>query len=223
MITKLSYHIPNEVFHNLKNEIPTFEHRIDLNEPTGNFFYDEWKILDQFKNTFWDQALQCLPFPIGEARLMKLEPGSAYYSHADVDDRYHINITGEKSFLVDLDNNVLHLVHNNGYWYEMNAGIRHSAVNFGNETRIQLVVRKLLQNNSLEDPIPIKISLEKKRHDYRYIFDDVFSPVLNQFVKQQLLSDFVIKEEQVYFTIEKKLLGQLLEICPTDFKISICQ
>lgn len=223
MITRLEYQIPQAVFQNLKHEIPDFEHRIDINSSTGDFFYDKWEVSAQFKNTVWQTVLESLPFSVGEARLMKLEPGTAYYSHADVDDRYHLNITGDKSFLVDLDKNILHSVNNDGYWYEMNAGVRHSAVNFGNETRIQLVVRKLLQKNKLLNPVAVKISLEKIRHDYRYVFDDVYSPKLNSLIKEGLADNFSLKDEQVYFSIEKDALDDLNKICPEGFKISICQ
>lgn len=223
MITQLKYQISEKIFRNLKNEIPEFEHRIDLNIPTGNFFYDKWEMSSQFKDTVWETVLECLPFPIGEARLMKLEPGSAYYSHADIDDRYHLNITGNRSFLVDLDNNILHPIENNGYWYEMNAGRRHSAVNFGNETRVQLVVRKLLQKNILTDAVPIKISLEYARHDYRYVFDDVYSPVINLFIKNGIITDFSIKNEEVYFSIEKSFIDDINNIVPEGFKVTVCQ
>lgn len=223
MITQLQYRVPKGLFHRLSSEMPDFDHRINLNTPTGDFFYDKWKISDQFKNTVWEKVLEYLPLEIGEARLMKLEPGSAYYSHADIDDRYHLNITGEKSYLVDLDNNVLHPVNNNGYWYEMDAGRRHSAVNFGNKTRIQLVVRKLLQKNILKDPVAVKISLENPKHDYRYMFDDIYSPKINQLIKDKLVDSFSIKKEQVYFNIEKSLLDDLNSITPEGFKVTVCR
>lgn len=223
MITQLEYQVPKEVFQNLKNEIPEFEHRIDLNYPSGNFFYDKWEVSDRFKNTIWEKVLSALPFEIGEARLMKLEPSNAYYGHADIDDRYHLNITGQRSFLVDLDNNILHPVDNNGHWYEMDAGRRHSAVNFGNETRIQLVVRKLLQKNNLTNPVKVKISLEKMRHDYRYVFDDVYSPRINRLIKEGIVNEFSLKDEQVYFSIEESFLNELIDLTPEGFKVTICQ
>lgn len=223
MITEIKIEVPEHLFEKLKKEIPDFKHRINLNEPVGNFFYNEWKILDQFKNTVWHEVLDLFPFPIGEARLMKLEPGTAYYSHADVDDRYHLNISGENSFLVDLDKNILHPTINNRQWCEMDAGIRHSAVNFGNKTRIQLVVRKLLQKNNLVNPVTVNISLETNRPDYRYVFDEVYSPRLNRLVKQGLLDEFSIKGQQIYFTIEKDLLDDLVKICPDGFKVTVCQ
>lgn len=223
MITKLEYQVSQTVFQNLKNEIPEFDHRIDINIPTGNFFYDKWEISDKFKNTVWQTVLECLPFPIGEARLMKLEPGAAYYSHADADDRYHLSITGEKSFLVNLDKNELYSVDNDGHWYEMNAGIRHSAVNFGNKTRVQLVVRKLLQKNNLIDPIEVKISVEKHRHDYRYVFDDVYSPWLSKSIKEGMVDNFSVKNEEVFFSVEKRLLNELEQLCPDGFEVIVCR
>jgi hypothetical protein len=223
MIRQLEYQVPNAVFQNLKNEMPNFEHRINLNTPTGNFFYDKWEISSEFKNTIWQEVLESLPVAFGEARLMKLEPGNAYYSHADVDDRYHLNITGERSFLVDLDSNKLHAVHNNGYWYDMDAGRHHSAVNFGNDTRVQLVIRKLLQHNILNNSVDVQISTENVGHDYRFVFDDVFSPWLNRSIKAGYVNNFSYKSEQVSFTVEQHLLGVLEKMCPQGFKVTVCQ
>lgn len=222
MITQLEYRVPDSIFQKLSKEIPEFDRRIDLNKQTGNFFYDKWEILDQFKNTVWEEALKCLPFSVGQARLMKLAPGTAYYSHADIDDRLHLNITGERSFLVDLDKNELHSVGNNGYWYDMNAGIRHSAVNFGNETRVQLVVRKLFLKNVLKHPVSIKISVEIPKHDYRYIFDDVFSPYLNRLIKEGSVDNFAVKGDLVFFDIEEELVEELENLRPEGFKVTVC-
>lgn len=223
MITFIGLRVNQKVFQNLKHQMPEFDHRLDINSPTGNFFYDRWEIKPEFKNTVWKDVLDSLPFAIGEARLMKLEPGSAYYSHADIDDRYHLNITGEKSFLVDLDNNKLHTVNNDGCWYEMDAGRHHSAVNFGNQTRIQLVVRKLLQKNNLENPVAIIISTDNNKHDYRYVFDDIYSPWLNRLIKNGKVDDFSFKDNRVSFNLEQNLVEEIKTICPEGFKVTVCQ
>jgi len=223
MITKLDYKVDSSLFETIPDLVPEFDSRIALNVPTGDFFYDPWKISQEFSETIWGDVLNSLPLRIGEARLVKLHPGSAYYSHADIDDRYHLNILGEKSFLVDLDQNILHSVYNDSFWYEMDAGVHHSAVNFGNETRIQLVVRKLLEKNNLHLPVRIKISLINYRTDYRFIFDDIFSPYINRLIKKGKADNFGLLNNEVFLDIEKEYVKDIKSISPDDFQVRECQ
>lgn len=220
MISPTSYSVDVDLITLAARDINTDIFEISLNEPTNNFFYDPWKVKREFVGTVWEQILDSLNETHGEARLKILKPGSCYYSHADIDDRYHLNISGNKSYLVNLDNDCLYPLKNNGMWYEMDAGIRHSAVNFGNQLRIQLVVRKLLPINNLNDYKSIKISLSEDRYDYRYIFDDIYSPWFNKLVKQNLLNNFCVKDKEVYFDIDITQLEELIIKCPPGFEIS---
>lgn len=222
MITALPYTITQETYNKLLESIPEFDHRLVLNEPSSNFFYDSWTIKKEFCNTALSEALECLPFDIGEARLMRLKPGKAYYSHADIDDRFHLNISGIESYLIDLNSKIMHPTYNDNTWYEMDAGIKHSAVNFGNIDRIQLVVRKLLNKNKLNNSVLVSIILEEFRHDYRYVFDKTFSPWINRAIKQGTVNNFSLKDDQVYFEIEEQLLNEIEKITPKGFKIK-CQ
>ena len=111
-----------------------------FNEPTGDFFYDPWVIKDEYKHTVFDKLLSVLP-NIGQARLIKLECGDTYYAHADIDDRYHMSIQGNYSYLIDLDNNVMHSVPVDGCWYIMDAGKLHVASNFGEIYRYQFFLK----------------------------------------------------------------------------------
>jgi len=220
MIAETNYTVPLELMQETTHNIPNFDSRLDLNERTGNFFYDKWVILPEFKNTVWEDILSVLPLNVGQARLMKLEPGRAYYSHADIDDRYHLNISGSKSYLVDLDHDTMYPTILDGKWYSMDAGVRHSAVNFGNDVRVQLVVRNLLQHGSIANPINVEIGLLKSFHNFRYIFDDVFSKYLNQMNKQYSIDNFkIVNEYRVSFTIESSNLEDLKNLCPAEFEI----
>lgn len=222
MITKLQYKVDNSLFEKIPELVPKFDSRIALTTPTGDFFYDPWKISEEFSGTIWEDVLKSLPLRIGEARLVKLYPGTAYYSHADIDDRYHLNIFGEKSFLVDLDQNILHPVHNDSFWYEMDAGVRHSAVNFGNKTRIQLVVRKLLEKSNLYHPVRIKIFLVNFRTDFRFIFDDIFSPYINRLIKKGKADNFSLFNNEVFIDIEKEYVEDIKSISPEHFQVKEC-
>ena len=220
MLASTHYTVSNDLLQRAILEIPEFDVSIDLNYRTGNFFYDQWLVSDRFENTVWEEVLNSLPEDIGQARLIKLKPEECYRSHADIDDRYHLSIVGDKSYLVDLDNNTMHSTIVDGRWYLMDAGKRHSAVNFGGQTRIQLVIRKLLSPGKIENSQTVKLSLENHISNFRYVFDDTISPWLNKVNKQGQLNDFrIISESDVSFTIDKNLMPELIKICPSEFKI----
>lgn len=222
MIATTHYTTSIELLQEAMNQIPNFEHRIDLNQPTGNFFYDKWSILPEFKNTVWEQVLQSLPIDIGQARLMKLDPAKAYYCHSDMDDRYHLNLSGTKSYLIDLENDKMYSTVLDGKWYSMNTSIKHSAVNFGGTVRVQLVIRQLLTHGLLSNSVRVEIGLEKQLHNFRYIFDDVYSPWLNKKNKQGMIDDFkIISEDRVSFLTDKTQVAELEEMRPIGFEIKV--
>jgi hypothetical protein len=194
--------------------------KAEINQPTGNFFYDPWVIKKEFQNTVFEYLLNSLPYSVGEARFIVLKPGSCYHSHADIDDRYHLNIQGQYSYLIDLENNIMFPTNTDGQWYDMNAGIRHVASNFGSINRVQLVVRKLLKQNQLTKPISIKVNyvgstVEKSR----FIFDDRVSPWLNSACKNKIISNFKTDQKQIWFDIELNELVNLKNMLGTDFNI----
>jgi hypothetical protein len=192
--------------------------KLVLNEPTGNFFYDPWKLKDEFQNTLWEKLLSSLPGPIGEARIITLEPGTNYSSHADIDDRWHLSLEGNQSYLIDLENNKMFETVQDGVWYIMNAGKLHTAANFGQIPRRQLVVRKLLTRNVLNDPIEIKLTRKQEAFDYRYQFDHTVSPWLNMANKNLLITDFSYSNDCITLKIEKTALDVLINILNGIFK-----
>lgn len=195
------------------------EFKLVLNQPTGDFFYDPWIIKSQFAGTIWEDILNSLPVNKGEARLITLKPGTSYYSHADADDRWHLNLKSEYGFLCDLDNQQMHLLKPDGIWYNMDAGRIHSAVNFGHTDRIQLVVRQLLKSNILKNPINIKIKIKKESSDYRYQFDQTISPWLNRANKKGIISNFKFLDTEVSFNIEADELDSLKHTVPSMFEV----
>jgi hypothetical protein len=208
---KLSKDLLNEAIH----AMPIFSDRLALNKPTNQFFHDPWEIKDQFKNTVWEKVLDSLAVPKGEARLIKLPTKSCYTGHADIDDRWHLTLVSQKSYLIDLDTDTMYNTNDSGCWYNMDASKRHTAANFGNDDRIQLVVRHLLPIVNLKDPVTISIEDNPKEEESRYIFDDVVSPRLNILSKEKLISNISATVNSITFDIERSASQQLIDLVST--------
>jgi hypothetical protein len=182
--------------------------KVSLNAPTNDFFYDPWTIKPEYKNTIWEEILSTIP-EHGEARIIKLAEGECYTIHADIDDRWHLNISGENSYLVDLLSKTMYPTIHHNSWFLMNAGNLHSAVNFGNKDRYQLVVRKLLDRNIIADGIEVTM---QNANVYRYHFDQIYSPWLNYASKEGIIANFKFDGSTVSFTIEKSYLGEIINL-----------
>jgi hypothetical protein len=196
------------------------DRKMVVNEPTGNFFYDPWTVKEKYKGSVWDQLLSALPLNIGEARIIVLEPGKTYMAHADIDDRWHLNIDGTQSYLIDLTDKKMFELTADGIWYVMDAGRLHVASNFGQVLRIQLVVRKLLMRCKLTNTIKVKIEPAYDQHDYRYTFDNIVSPWLNRLNKYGAMNNFKHQDLAVEFDIAESVLSMLDEISKENFKIT---
>lgn len=199
------------------NQLVNF--RESINEPTGNFFYDPWKIKEDYRGTVWEELLNVLPNDIGEARIIVLESETCYTKHSDIDDRYHLNLQGDEGYLIDLENQIMHHLKKDGVWYDMNAGILHTATSFGQQRRIQLVVRKLLTRATIDDAV--EISILPGGENPRYTFDNVLSPWLNYANKARKINNFRGNNGNVKFEIDRKNLDELLEIMPKEFPYTI--
>lgn len=222
MLEKTDYTVESSLLNLAVTESNGLEFKHSINEPTGDFFYDPWIIKNEYKDTVWEKILETLPNNIGEARIITLDNGKCYLSHSDIDDRYHLNISGQYSYLINLDTNTMHPLIADGVWYSMNAGPRHSAVNFGSINRIQLVVRKLLTKNNLSNPVSVKIYYSgSDKNGVRFIFDDVISPWLNKANKDKIITDFSHNHNDVRFKIENNKLEEFKKLLPENFKIDI--
>lgn len=216
MITDLKIKVDSKLFNDALNSIPAIDFKLAINIPTGNFFYDKWTIAPEFKGTAWEQILDTLPYAIGEARLIKLSKQECYMSHADIDNRWHLPIVLGKSFLVDLTTNTMHKL-DVGHWYYMDAGRDHSAVNFGEAERIQLVVRELLVHGNIANKKLVTIKPCEDLPNLRYLFDNVYSPWLNKMNSSGLMDDFKIEGDSVSFELDASV-----EI-PTHKSFSVLQ
>jgi len=210
MLVKTPYTAPINVLDNL------FEKgKHDLTQPTGDFFYDPWELKPEFLNTCWENIWKSLPGEKGQARIIVLESPSCYTQHADIDDRYHLNLFGDEDYLIDLNSRHMHKLEKDGIWYEMNAGCLHTAISIGEHVRMQLVVRKLLKRNALADPVKAVITVGGDNP--RYHFDNKLSPWLNSASKNKIISNFERNVTSICFDIERAVIHNFKKIIPPEF------
>jgi hypothetical protein len=209
MLKPLPLIVPENIMEQLIHQIPRLEFKLAITQPTGNFFYDPWIMKEDYLGTVWEEVISMLPGPIGEARLIKLEPEQAYTSHADIDDRWHLNIQADKAYLIDLEKEQMHKIVTDRVWYDMDAGPIHTAANFGSYPRIQLVVRKLLLKNQLI--APVKVLVKPKTVDkFRHKFDNLVSTWLNRANKNSWIANFQFTGTEVSFECEAGKVSELL-------------
>jgi hypothetical protein len=122
--------------------------------------------------------------------------------------------------LIDLDDNIMHFLKTDGIWYNMDAGILHTATNFGRRARVQLVVRQLLNRNKLKNPVSVALATTiQNPDDARFIFDNTLSPWFNLANKQGRICNFSYSSLLVKFDIENDMLDVLKNILPSEFKL----
>ena len=220
MLSKTNYTVDISVFQEACNQLPCRDMKTTINQPTGNFFYDTWELKEEFKGTVWETLYNSLPVTKGEARIIILDPAHCYQTHADIDDRYHLNILGEACYLIDLVKEQMHGLKQDGVWYDMNAGLLHTATNFGRRARVQLVVRHLLKKNQLLEPVEITLSSTvSNTDDARFVFDNTLSPWLNKANKSGHINNFSYSPTVVNFNIEKNKLDLFKSILPAEFML----
>ena len=221
MLQKLDTKTDSKILFDLVKHLP--EGKNVLNQPTGNFFYDAWEVLPEYKGTAIEDLFKQLP-DHGEARVIVMKPGESYSAHADIDDRYHITLDAEQSFLHDIENEMMYATKPDNTVYLMNAGLLHSASNYGYKNRYQLVIRKRLKNNKeIYDPRQVLMSVKNPAYNMRYLFDSSFSRMLNRFVKEGKVNNFArINETTVKFLCENDSINEILrmqKICGFDIDI----
>lgn len=179
--------------------------KFNISEQTGSFFYDPWQLKPEFLGTAWETIWNSLPDPKGQGRIIILESPSCYTSHADIDNRWHLNLCGDEAYLIDLEKEEMFKTVLDGKWYDMDAGVPHTAMNIGAEIRAQLVVRKLLPKNIINDPKRVRIS--GVEGNVRYAFDKHLSPWLNRAANNtKIISNVKVVKQGIEFDIEKGLV-----------------
>lgn len=222
MIRKTNYGAPQDLIGRLKDEISFDRFKHSINQPTGDFFYDPWIIKDEFRGTVWDEILKTLPSLRGEARIIVLKQNDCYSSHCDIDDRWHLNIASKAAYIINLDTEQMFKLKTDGIWYDMDASFRHTAVNFGNRPRIQLVVRKLLIRSNRQDLVNITITSNLNNlDDARYEFDNSISSLLNKVNKKNSINNFIYNEKMVSMNIAPEYLKELRDLTNGNFRVTI--
>jgi hypothetical protein len=220
MLTPTNYTVDLKLFQEACNQLPKQGMKTTINRPTGDFFYDPWIIKDEYKDTVWETLYNSLPVIKGEARIIILDPGQCYQIHADIDDRYHLNILGDNSYLIDLVRDIMHPLAQDGIWYDMDASFLHTATNFGRRARVQLVVRKLLKKNQLQNPVEVSLATTMDNPNHaRFLFDNTMSPWLNDANKAGLINSFEQGAVTIKFNIEQDKLESFKRMLPEEFKI----
>ena len=205
--------------------------RVSLNSPTGTFFGDPWAVNDEFKNTAIGNLLEAL-YPIGEARLLRLESGETYTAHSDPDDRYHVALlTNPFCYLIDFDHNhMYHLPVDGQLWY-MDTSNLHVAANFGGTARVHLNIRLLLPQYD-ETKKGLRISFEGGGVDWKQDSYLDILPFLNKKIKSGDITGFDklnakeilvnVEDENLFLPVAEKLKSKNFDVRFTvvDRKIS---
>jgi hypothetical protein len=220
MLIPTNYTTDPNLFQEACRQLPDGGMKTTINKPTGDFFYDPWVLKDEYKGTVWETLYNSLPVVKGEARIIILDPGTCYTSHADIDDRYHLNILGDNSYLINLVQEIMYPLSQDGIWYDMDASFMHTATNFGRKARVQLVVRKLLKKNKLSNPVEVSLatSMDNPNHA-RFLFDNTMSPWFNDANKAGLINSFKQGSVAITFNIEQDKLESFKRMLPEEFKI----
>ncbi len=223
MITRTNIQVDiqlSEIIDALDN-LPKNDYRYILNEPSGHYMYDGWRIKKEFENSVWDKLLSTLPGIIGQARIIIMQPGQCYQSHADIDNRWHLNLTGEDCFFADLDNCKMFKIEQDWYWYDFDASPRHTAVNCGRFARAQLVVRKPIVKNKIIDPVRIEIKSLLNDDSSRYYGENKITPWFNKSLLKGIVSDIDTPDVGIiHVTIERHILNELLNLIPQGFIVN---
>ena len=207
------------------NILPELEEgKNELSRPTGKFFYDPWELLPQYKGTLLEVLYNKLP-EAGQARVMLMKEGTCYSEHADIDDRYHLTLDAESSYLIDMDNDFMNATTVNNTIYLMDGGTIHTAANFGHTPRAELVVRKLLKHNQLRNPARLNLAVRYDIFDLRYRVDIVFSPGLNRANKKGIIDNFEpVSESEMILDLEKECIDEfkgLIEFSEIPMELKI--
>ena len=95
----------------------------------------------------------------------------------------------------------------------LEPGESNCAANLGYKSRIQLVIRKLLNQVTLQDPCRVKVIVNTPPYNLRYLFDNSFSMVLNRLNKQGCMNKFKkVSETEITFEIEHTHLPQIMKL-----------
>jgi hypothetical protein len=111
--------------------------------PEGVRERDFTVINPEFRGTPVETLLEKLPFAFGRTRIMRMPKKSCLSIHWDTSLRYHYAvITNPACYLIHMEGETGRFYHvpADGYVYEMDARLTHTAINASRHARIHLVV-----------------------------------------------------------------------------------
>ncbi|MFQ5776018.1 MAG: aspartyl/asparaginyl beta-hydroxylase domain-containing protein [Kiloniellaceae bacterium] len=97
----------------------------------------------EFRGTAIEELLGKLPFDFGRTRIMRMAKKSCLSIHWDTSLRYHYAVvTNPACYLIHVEGGVGRFYHipADGWLYEMDARMTHTAINASREARIHLVI-----------------------------------------------------------------------------------
>jgi hypothetical protein len=124
-------------------------------------------------------------------------------------------LTGDLAALIDLDDNQNYFLKRDYVVYLMDTSKTHSAANFGEYDRYQLVIRKLLKRSTDCDVV---VEIYPAGENPRFKFDKYVSPILNKINKANGLTNFAILENGVRFSTTSNYFNLLKTQVPCEFK-----
>jgi len=211
MLTKTNVHFNIDPIIEQVLSLSWAEKSILLNETSGTLLNGPYCILPEFVNTPLGDVLTKLG-NVGEARLLRLEPGETYSAHTDPDDRLHLSIiSNEFCYLANLENNTMHGLPVDGFIWELDTSIKHSAFNLGSYVRINLNVRKLL-------PVFVEpgyaVTADTDKFNWKQeLYLDVMGYV-NRKIKEGVITGFTKVDERTIMvtTDDRTVLNYLVNI-----------
>lgn len=201
--------------------------KMDINQPQSSFYYDAWQLKPEYQTPAWLSLFDQLG-SVGQAKIVSIPPGTSYHAHADIEDRYHITLQSDHSYLIDLETQQMHATRVDNVCYHMDTARIHTAVNFGYQDRIQLVVRQLLNRPRLNhvSHVHIRPRVLDQPHNQRHLFDQHILVWLNTANKRQIIDNFDPKGEdvEIEFDLEShhvKELQHQISLCGFDIDCDI--
>jgi hypothetical protein len=134
-----------------------------------------------------------------------------------------MTLFGNNSYLIDIEkNNLFPTLVDNTVWF-LETSTKHTAANFGTVPRVQLVIRKLLNKNSLRHPVPVHLHLQSEDKHFknatRYNFDVMVQSFINTGInKNKTIDQFkgdlatASSDVAVYFEIEQDCLADVEQL-----------
>ena len=201
--------------------------KLDINLPTGEFYYDPWQLKPEYEHTAVAQLLHQLA-PVGQAKIVSIPPGQCYLAHSDVEDRYHVTLQSEHSYVLDITHQQQYACVADDRVYHMNTAQLHTVMNAGYVPRIQLVVRQLLTRHTLVNPVHVHIEATEAPYNLRQQWDQHILVWCNLANKQGVMTDFdpMNSEAQVQFRMERDQVDSLRSVlgqCGFGTELTITQ